>query len=120
MFILLILEPFKTICSEMGTETIDGLISWFESMPAKLHLHYKNHVFHHEVSHGYYYQFESSSIYKMGKTGTTCQGISQSMTLDPSPRHFQPIVYLSNSQQGRVPPARESLLALREWEAWTG
>ena len=38
-----------------------------------------------------------------------------------SPRHFQPIVYLSNSQQGRAPPARESLLGdgTTEQDGWS-
>ena len=81
--ILVIPEPFKTICRERETERDTGT-EWFLGLhPCKSSPFNKQNLFYHGVSHGYYY-FESSSIRWEEQAWHLAQhsGISRSIALD--------------------------------------
>lgn len=107
---------------DTGTEATDGLISWFASMQ-KFTFHW-NKICSKKwgatwvllriilLSGGMFTGIALGTTFRERFRGRKCLG---------SPRHFQPIVYLSNSQQGRAPPARESLLGdgTMEQDGWS-
>lgn len=126
--ILVIPEPFKTICRERERETRGQRqqADWFLGLhPCKSSPFIETKsVLKNGVSHGYVLTSNHPLVrwdVHRHSTWHNIPGSDFAVYCLGSPRHFQPIVYLSNSQQGRAPSARESLLGdgTMEQDGWS-